>query len=85
MYIRLHYVCMHVHVHTCTFIDFSTIVKPRRACAARVIAVGSICLSVRLSVKSHVTSGAKVKKFVWFSLKTLRCRDTALPALYGYP
>ena len=37
------------------------VVNPRRACAARVTVVGSVCLSVCLSVKSHLTSGASVR------------------------
>ena len=67
------------------------IINPRRACAARVTVVGSVCVSV----KSHLTSGASVRpenavtysagnegqKFVGFSLKPLRCRDPALPPL----
>ena len=35
-------------------------INPRRACAARVTVVGSVCLSVCLSGKSHLTSGASV-------------------------
>ena len=38
-----------------------SIINPRRACAARVTVVGSVCLSVCLSVKSHLTSGASVR------------------------
>ena len=37
------------------------IINPRRACAARVAVVGSVCPSVRLSVKSHLTSGESVR------------------------
>ena len=58
----------------------------------------SVCVCVCLSVKQHLTYGASVrpenavtysagnegKKFVGFSLKPLRCRDPALPALYAY-
>ena len=65
-----------------------TVVYPRRACAARVTVLGSMCLSVCLCVKSHLTYGAsvrpenavttqrttKVKKFVWICLKLLRSR-----------
>ena len=57
-----------------------------------------VCLSVCLSVKSHLTSGASVRpenavtysvgnkgqNFVAFSLKLRRSRVTALAALYGY-
>ena len=72
------------------------IINPRRACAARVTVVGSVCLSVCLSVcpLSHIspmerlfvlkTRETKVKKFVGFSLKPLRCQDPALPPLYGH-
>ena len=72
--------------------NFNLLVNPRRACAARVTVVGSVCLSVRLSVNRNLTSGASVRpekditcssgnegqKFVWISLKPLRCRDTRL-------
>ena len=72
------------------------VVNPRRACAARVTVVGSVCVCVCvcvcLSVKQHLTYEASVRpenavtysagnegqKFVGFSLKPLRCRDTAL-------
>ena len=37
------------------------IFNPRRACAARVTVVGFVCLSVCLSVKSHLTYGASVR------------------------
>ena len=39
----------------------SPVINPRRACAARVTVVGSVCLSVCLSVKSHLTYGASVR------------------------
>ena len=39
---------------------FHCIINPRRACAARVTVVGSVCLSVCLSVKSHLSYGASV-------------------------
>ena len=32
----------------------------------------------------HTQRAAKVRNFVWFSLKMLRCRARALPSLYGY-
>ena len=71
------------------------IINPRRACAARVTVVLCVCVSV---IKSHLTNGVSVRpenavtysagnkgqKFVGFSLKPLHCRDSALPALYGY-
>ena len=34
---------------------------------------------------SRTQRATKVKKFVGFSLKPLRCRDTALASLYRYP
>ena len=37
------------------------IINPRRACAARVTVVGSVCVSVCVSVKSHLTYGASVR------------------------
>ena len=68
------------------------LIDPRHACAASVTIVGSVCLSVCVSVKSHLTTGASVRpentvmypagnegqKFVGFSLQPLRCRDPAL-------
>ena len=64
-------------------------INPQCACAARVTVVGSVCLSVNqnlffLKRISRTQSAMKVKIFVWISLKPLRCRDTPLPALYGY-
>ena len=38
-----------------------TLINPRRACAARVTVVGSVCMCVCVSVKSHLTSGASVR------------------------
>ena len=57
-----------------------------------------VCLSVCLSVKSHLTYGTSVRpenavtysagnegqNFVGFSLKPMGCRDPALPPLYGH-
>ena len=40
--------------------DDMRIVNPRRACAARVTVVGSVSLSVCVSVKSHLTYGVSV-------------------------
>ena len=37
------------------------IFNPRRACAARVTVLGSVCVYVCLSVKSHLTYGASVR------------------------
>ena len=39
----------------------AVVINPRRACAARVTVVGSVCLSVCLSVKSHLAYGASVR------------------------
>ena len=72
----------------------SQLINPRRACAARVTVVGSVCLCVCLL--SHISPlerlfvlktlsrpqrATKVKINVGFSLKPLRCRDPALPPL----
>ena len=38
-----------------------------------------------LKTLSRTQRATKVKKFVGFSLKPLRCRDPALPPLYGMP
>ena len=75
----------------------SVLFNPRRACAARVTVVGSVCVSVCplshispmerlfvLKTLSRTQRATKVKKFVGFSLKPLRCRDPALPPLYGH-
>ena len=72
-------------------------INPRRACAARVTVVGSVCVCVCLlshispmerlfvlKTLSRTQRATKVKKFVGFSLKPLRCRDPALPPLYGH-
>ena len=40
---------------------FKPIINPRRACAARVTVVGSVCVCVCVSVKSHLTYGASVR------------------------
>ena len=62
--------------------------NPRRACAARVtVVVVCVCRLVAnsllkgqfvLKTLSHTQRATKVKKFVGFSRKPLRCRDTAL-------
>ena len=74
--------------------ECATFVNPRRACAARVTVVGfSVCPLVANSLQerlfvlktlSRTQRATKVKKFVGFSLKPLRCRDPALPPLYGH-
>ena len=65
-----------------------TVVNPRRACAARVTVVGSVCPLSHISpmerlfvlkTLSRTQRATKVKKFVGFSLKPLRCRDPAPP------
>ena len=67
------------------------IVNPRRACAARVTVC--VCLLSHISpierlfvlkTLSRTQRATKVKKFVGFSLKPHRCRDPALPPLYGH-
>ena len=79
--------------HACAYIvrmDIS-VVNPRCACAARVIVVVmSVCLSVTslerlfvLKTLSRTQRATKVKIFVGFSLKMLRCKARAVPALYG--
>ena len=69
------------------------IINPRRACAARVTVVGSVCPLSHISpmerlfvlkTLSRTQLATKVKKFVGFSLKPLHCRDPALPPLYGH-
>ena len=68
------------------------VINPRRACAARVTVVGSVCLLSHISpmerlfvlkTLSRTQRATKVKIFVGFSLKPLRCRDPALPPLCG--
>ena len=69
------------------------IINPRRACAARVTVVGSVCPLSHISpmerlfvlkTLSRTQRATKVEKFVGFSLKPLRCRDPALPPLYSH-
>ena len=72
-----------------------TLTNPRRACAARVTVVGSVCVCVCvchispmerlfvLKLLSHIKRATKVKIFVGFSLKPFRCRDPPLPPLYS--
>ena len=66
------------------------LINPRRACAARVTCV-CVCLLSNISpmerlfvlkTLSRTQRATKVKRFVGFSLKPLRCRDPALPPLY---
>ena len=82
-------------VYTCTCEgSCGSLINPRRACAARVTVVGfSVCPLVANSLQerlfvfkplSHTLRATKVKTFVGFSLKPLRCRDPALPPLYGH-
>ena len=75
-----------VHVHV-------LYMYPRRACAARVtVVVVCVCRLVANSLQerlfvfkplSHTLRATKVKIFVGFSLKPLRCGDPAPPPLYG--
>ena len=63
MYVR---VIMYAHIITCIcmyvrVIMYAHIINPRRACAARVTVVGSVCVCVCVSVKSHLTYGASVR------------------------
>ena len=88
--------CMYTHTCTWLCGPFTKhsggyIINPRRACAARVTVVGlSVCPLVNISLLerlfvlktlSHTQRATKVKKYVGFSLKPLRCRDTALAAV----
>ena len=74
---------------------YTRVINPRCACAARVTVVGSVCVCPLLNISPlerlfvtqsvpHTQRAAKVRNFVWFSLKMLRCRARALPSLYGY-
>ena len=74
-------------------IPVSELVNPRRACAARVTGL-CVCLLSHISPMERLfvlktlprtQRATKVKIFVGFSLKPLRCRDAALAALYCYP
>ena len=68
-----------------------SVINPRRAFAARVtVVVMSVCLSVTplerlfvLKTLSRTQRATKVKTIVGFSLKMLRCKARAVPALYG--
>ena len=56
-------VCASVVSKCVSYILSSSLINPRRACAARVTVVAvsvCVCVSVCLSVKSHFTSGASV-------------------------
>ena len=84
-----HSLQLFIHFH----FNLLSLFNPRRACAARVTVVGSVCpLShisslVRLFVLktlSRTQRATKVKKFVGFSLKLLCCRDPAPPPLYSH-
>ena len=74
----------------------TVIINPRRACAASVTVVGSLCVCVCLlshispmerlfvlKTLSRTQRATKVKKVVGFPLKPVRCRDPALPQLCG--
>ena len=75
---------------------FLPVINPRHACAARVTVVGSVCVCVCLlshispmerlfvlKTLSRTQRATKVKKYLGFSLKMLRCKARAVPALYG--
>ena len=74
--------------HDSGYLGGHVVINPRRACAARVtVVVVCVCRLVTnsllkgqfvLKTLSHTQRATKVKKFVGFSLKPLRCRDTAL-------
>ena len=77
-------------VYTHKDMMITIIINPRRACAARVTVVGSVCPLSHISpmerlfvlkTLSRTQRATKVKKFVGFSLKPLRCRDPAPPPL----
>ena len=70
------------------------LVNPRRACAARVTVVACVCVCPLIDISPlerlfvlktipRTQRATKVKKFVGFSLKMLRCKARAVPALYG--
>ena len=90
---RYLHVKVYTYVHVqCTVWIRDKVINPRRTCAARVTVVGSVCLFVCLlshispleclfvlKTLSRTQRATKVKKFVGFSLKPLRCRDPASP------
>ena len=64
----------------------------RRGFSTLVLFIGSVCLLSHISpmerlfvlkTLSRTQRATKVKKFVGFSLKMLRCKARAVPALYG--
>ena len=70
----------------------SIIINPRRACAARVTVLGSVCLLLSISLLGCLfvsqripptERAMKVRKFERFSLKTLRCKVRALKSQYA--
>ena len=84
---------LHLYMECLIYIWSAPFINPRRACAARVTVVGSVCPLSHISpmerlfvlkTLSRTQLATKVKKFVGFSLKPLRCRDPALPPLYGH-
>ena len=65
---------------------FVHVVNPRRACAARVTVVGSVCVCVRHPNLTYrptndtiYLTAMKVRTIVPFSLKVLRCRARVIP------
>ena len=102
MFLRAYFGSLHTVIHECGGLNSGIVViNPRRACAARVTVVGSVCVHavcVCVCLLSHISPmerlfvlktlsrtqrATKVKIFVGFSLKPLRCRDPALPPLCG--
>ena len=74
-YIRTSYLLVLIFLFGYTVL---IIFNPRRTCAARVAVVGSVCLSpmerlFSLKTPSCTQRATKVKNFVGFSLKMLRC------------
>ena len=69
------------------------LINPRRACAARVTVVVRVCPASEISplerllvliILSRTQRTTKVKKYVGFSMKRLRCGDPALLPLNGH-
>ena len=84
---------MHENCHDVFYIIINPLARMRSEgyCSCRVCVcvclLSHISLLERLFVLktlSRTQRATKVKKFVGFSLKPLRCRDPALPPLYGH-
>ena len=62
MSICIVYLYVHMYVlQNMITLNLRTVINPWRACAARVMVVGSVCVCVCVSVKSHLSSGASVR------------------------